>query len=186
MQKREAQPRLRTKPAHEKEVQCLCLLTGQVQKAADKHLYGLKRFWSCCPVLRILEQTWWPYWATLVPLSPLPSGDGGQEQLQWSQWKHCSMAEGWVQSRSNVWSGMETWEGSITEAWLKSKRNCSLHFRHHMALSSCLGTHAQAVREAENENHSPNLQAEAFPRQSRAGSVPFPHSQYSPRALHHS
>lgn len=116
-----------------------CLLPGQLHRAAAEHLYSLKGICSCCPLLRIPEQTWWPHWATLVPLGPLPSGNSNQEQLQWSPRKHCSMAEWRVQSRADGWLAMETWEGSIPEAWSKSKRNCSLHFRQHMALSLCLG-----------------------------------------------
>lgn len=133
---------------------CACLLTGQLQKAADNNLYSLKGFWSCCPVLRILEQTWWPYWAALMP-SPLRWQWAGAASVK--SIKHCSVAEWWAQSRPSVRLGMEIWEGSITGAWSKSKRNCSLHFRHPMAPSSCLGTCAQAVTGAENSNHSPDL-----------------------------
>lgn len=34
-----------------------CLPTLQLEKAAAKCHYSLEEFWSCCPVLRILEQT---------------------------------------------------------------------------------------------------------------------------------
>lgn len=100
----------------------------QLQKAAGKCHYGLKEFWSCCPVLRILEQTWllsYSWCTELIPLKWQQSGTisvNSIETLQYSRVVSSKQINHMFKNR-NLWGKCHRKQ----QPGPSSRRSCSLH-----------------------------------------------------------